>query len=453
MSAANEQSRQWFENLVKSGQVELPTDQLNWLDEARQQARQAINTLPVPYRKQEEWRYTSIDGLLRQEFQPMNDQFTALHAVDLEDWLLPDMDTYRLVFANGRCVPQLSNTEELPDGVRIGSLRAALTTDPDLLATWFGQTANHQQHMFTALNTALINDGVFVHVAPGVKVDKPIEVLYLSLALEDAVIAHPRNLVVMEAGSQATLVERFVSTGDSVYFNNVLNEIILNESASLIHHRVQDESPRAYHLSSLFLSQQKQSAYRGTALALGGAWARTDYKARFQDEEAVCTLNGLYLAGEKQLTDFHLDIDHAKPHCASEENFRGILYGKGRAVFDGKILVAKDAQKSDAHLHNANLMLTRSAEVDTKPQLEIYADDVKCSHGTTVGQLDPEQVYYMRSRGIETPMAKKMLCLGFADEIIDTIEIEPLRQHVHERLHFTLDQVVTEQLQTDEVAQ
>ena len=452
MSPANEQSREWFDRLARSGESDLPEDKLNWLDEARQQAREAMNTLPVPYRKQEEWKYTSIDGLLKHEFRPFTEQFTALQSVDLEDWLLPNLDAYRLVFANGRCVPQLSDIEELPQGVRIGSLRAALTTDPELLGTWFGQTANHSQHLFTALNTVLLNDGVFMHVDKGVKLDKPIEVLYLSLALEDAVMAHPRNLIVMEEGSQASLIERFISTGDSLYFNNVLSEIIVNQSASLTHHRVQNESSQAYHLSNLFISQQKGSEYYGTSMALGGAWARTDYKVRFRDEQAVCKLNGLYTVGEKQLTDFHLDIDHAKPQCASEENFRGILYGKGRAVFDGRILVAEDAQKSDAHLHNANLMLTRNAEVDTKPMLEIYADDVKASHGTTVGQLDPQQIYYMRSRGIETTMAQKMLCLGFADEIIDTIDIEPLRQHVHERLHKTLDKVVTEKMQSEEVA-
>lgn len=452
MSPANEQSRDWFEKLAKSGESDLPEDKPNWLEEARQQAREAMNTLPVPYRKQETWKYTSIDGLLKHEFQPFSDQFTALQSVDLEDWLLPDLDAYRLVFANGRCVPELSDINELPEGVRIGSLRAALTTDPELLGTWFGQVANHAEHLFTALNTALINDGVFVHVDKGVKLDKPIEVLYLSLALENAVMAHPRNLIVMEADSQATLIERFISTGDSLYFNNMLSEIIVNKGASLTHYRVQSESSQAYHLSNLFISQEKQSEYHGTALALGGAWARTDYKVRFRDEEAMCKLNGLYTVGDKQLTDFHLDIDHAKPHCASEENFRGILYGKGRAVFDGRILVDKDAQKSDAHLHNANLLLTRNAEVDTKPMLEIYADDVKASHGTSVGQLEPEQIYYMRSRGIETATAQKMLCLGFADEIIDTIEIEPLRLHVHNRLHKTLDQVVTEQLQSEEVA-
>ncbi|MGD8407791.1 MAG: Fe-S cluster assembly protein SufD [Thiohalophilus sp.] len=452
MSPANEQSREWFEKLARSGESDLPEDKLNWLDEARQQAREAMNTLPVPYRKQEAWKYTSIDGLLKHEFRPFTEQFTALQKVDLEDWLLPNLDSYRLVFANGRCVPELSDLEQLPQGVRIGSLRTALSTDPELLGTWFGQTANHSQHLFTALNTVLINDGAFVHVDKGVKLDKPIEVLYLSLALEDAVMAHPRNLIVMEKGSQASLIERFISTGDSLYFNNVLSEIIVNESASLTHHRVQNESSQAYHLSNLFVSQQKGSEYYGTSMALGGAWARTDYKVRFQDEEAVCKLNGLYAVGDKQLTDFHLDIDHAKPHCASEENFRGILYGKGRAVFDGRILVAEDAQKSDAHLRNDNLMLTRNAEVDTKPMLEIYADDVKASHGTTVGQLDPQQIYYMRSRGIETATAQKMLCFGFADEIIDTIDIEPLRQHVHERLHKILDKVVTEKMQSEEVA-
>lgn len=452
MTAANEQSREWFERLVQSGQTNLPGGQISWLDEARQQARKAMNTLPVPYRKQEAWRYTSIDRLLKQEFQPANDPFTALQAVDMEDWLLPDMECYRLVFANGRCVPHLSFNEELPHGLRIGSLRAALTTDPELLAAWFGQTANHHQHLFTALNTALINDGVFIYVEPGVKLEKPVEVIYLNLALEDAVMSHPRNLVVMESGSEAIVVERFVSIGDSVYFNNNLSEIILNESASLTHYRIQNESSRAYHLSNLFVSQQKASRYNATALALGGVWARSDYQVKFREQDAVCNLNGLYTVGENQLIDFHLDIDHAVPHCASEENFKGILYGKGRAVFDGRIVVDKDAQKSDAHLHNANLLLTRNAEVDTKPQLEISADDVKCSHGTSVGQLDPTQIYYMRSRGIETSTAQKMLCLGFADEVLDTINIEPLRMYVHSRLHEILDRVVTEKMQSKEVA-
>jgi Fe-S cluster assembly protein SufD len=195
-------------------------------------------------------------------------------------------------------------------------------------------------------------------------------------------------------------------------------------------------------LSSLYLSQQAQSHYQGTTLAFGSAWARTEYHTRFEQEGAACELNGLYTVGDGQLTDFHLDVQHSVPGCVSREQFKGVLYGKGRAVFDGRILVDKQAQHSDAQLTNDNLMLTRNAEVDTKPQLEIYADDVKCSHGTTIGQLDPQQVFYLRSRGIDETAARKILCLGFAGEVLDSIEVPALRDAVTRKLSDTLNAAV-----------
>jgi Fe-S cluster assembly protein SufD len=436
-----EQQRSWVQQLMTHADAGLPGKSMGWLTQARTAAKQAVTELPVLDRKQEAWRYTSIEALLKQRFRPASDT-DDLPALDINDCLLPALDTYRLVFAKGRCDPRLSSINDLPDGVSLGSLRAGLTTDPELLAAWFGQTANHTEHVFTAMNTALVNDGVFVHVGSQVELDRPIEVIYLSQTDEDPLLMQPRNLIVLDAGTKATLIERFIGFGPSSYFHNSLTEISVGTGASLKHYRVQDESRSAYHLSSLYLSQQAQSHYQGTTLAFGSAWARTEYHTRFEQEGAACELNGLYTVGDGQLTDFHLDVQHSVPGCVSREQFKGVLYGKGRAVFDGRILVDKQAQHSDAQLTNDNLMLTRNAEVDTKPQLEIYADDVKCSHGTTIGQLDPQQVFYLRSRGIDETAARKILCLGFAGEVLDSIEVPALRDAVTRKLSDTLNAAV-----------
>ncbi len=435
------QPRDWFKHIVEQGQQGITPDGAGWIQDARRAAQESLDELVVPERKQEIWRYSNIDKLFKNQFVPVDDDLTAFHEEDLDEYLLSDFDSYRVVIANGRCVPLLSNVYELPEGVRLGSLRAALTTDPDIMSTWFGHTAQHHQHVFTALNTALINDGVFIHIDSGVQLDKPIEVVYMSLSVDEPFMIQPRNLCVLEEGASATVVERFLSTGESVYFNNNLIEIVLEEKAQLNHFRLQEESRQAYHLGSIFLSQKASSVYRNNSIAMGGGWARTDFNVDFREEQAECHLQGLYTVGDKQLQDFHLNIRHSVPNCMSTENFKGILYGQGRAVFDGLIYVEKQAQGTDAHLSNANLMLTRKAEVDTKPQLEIYADDVKCSHGTTVGQLDAQQVFYLRSRGIDEATAHKMLCLGFAGEVVNGIEIDALRTYIETQVQNSLDTV------------
>jgi Fe-S cluster assembly protein SufD len=262
----------------------------------------------------------------------------------------------------------------------------------------------------------------------------PIELIHLSVGMDEPRVAQPRHLVALEAGAQATLIERYVSLGASLYCTNSMLELSLGRDAVLKHDRIQLESPNAFHITGLYLSQDANSRYQGINIGLGGAWARTDLFARFQGEHAECELQGLYLAGDQQLMDFHIDVDHAVPFCTSRETFKGILYGKGRAVFDGRVVVAKDAQKTDAAMSNKNLMLSENAEVDTKPQLEINADDVKCSHGTTVGQIEPEMLFYLRSRGISAPLARRMLCLGFAGEIIEALHAEALRDLVSEQV-------------------
>lgn len=434
-------SRQWFTQLLQQADSTAAVETHAWLNRTRDAARSAVHTLPLPEKKQEAWRYTSIEGLLEHDFEPVNADFDALQVEDIDTWLLPDTHAYRLVFANGRFVPGLRNFDQLPEGVTIGSLRHALSHDPVSLAIWFGQTAKHTEQIFTALNTALINDGLLIHIKRDITLERPIEVVHLNLGLDKPQLIQPRNLLVLEQGANAKLLERYESSGNSVYFHNAVSEILLEDNAVLTHYRLQQESPKAYHLHQSFLAQAAHSQYRSTSLALGGKWARHDLEVCFQAEGADCDTSGLYLVGNKQLLDQHLNIKHSQPYNASRHNYKGILYDNGRAVFDGRILVEKDAQKTDAHLFNKNLLLSRNAEVDTKPQLEIYADDVKCSHGTTVGQLEPEQLFYLRSRGIEPTTAMKMLCLGFAEEILDSIDLQPVREHTEQQVHELLNSI------------
>ncbi|MBD3670492.1 MAG: Fe-S cluster assembly protein SufD [Gammaproteobacteria bacterium] len=440
MSSKTVESRSWFEQLL---QHEAPvTNEPAVVDEERLAARAAVQELPLPGRRQELWRYSSVSEIFEQSFEPATEDLDVELMAESGDWLLPDTQAYRLLFVNGRFAPALSNVQELPEGVRLGSLRTALHADAQSLAIWFGQAAKHDTHIFTALNTALMHDGLFIHLAAETKLDRPIEVMHLNLAPEKPLLIQPRNLVVLERGAQAELTERYRSSGDSHYFHNGVSEIVLEEGAELEHYRLQMESNKAYHLHQGFLAQGANSRYRNTTLALGGKWSRYDLQVRFKAEGADCETNGLYLVGEHQLTDQHLDVLHDTPHNSGRHNYKGIAYSSGKAVFDGRILVAKDAQKTDAHLSNKNLLLSRRAEVDTKPQLEIYADDVQCSHGTTVGQLDPQQRFYLQSRGLDADTARKMLCIGFASEVLESIKREAIRDYTLSRMQGALDNVI-----------
>lgn len=429
-------NREWIDKLATLEPGQLPGKDLPWLDNMRQQAHSEIPSLGLPYRKLEAWRYTSVDKLTQQPFVYIDDIFNVQPVTDIEDWILNDTDSYHLVFANGRCIPRLSNIQGLSSKIRIGSLRANLAIDPDIIKTFLANRPSQgSQDIFLALNTAFINDGLFIHIPKNVRIEKPIEVLYLNLTQEDAPLILPRNLVVLDSGAEATLIERFSSTGKASYFNNSVTEIFVNNNAHLTHCRLQDESEQSCHLSHIKLEQGADSSYHGAHFALGARWARSEIDVRFSGKGANCELNGLYMVKDNHLADFHLNVVHHHSHCTSRENFRGILTGKGRAVFDGRILVEKNAQKTDAHLSNKNLLLSREAEVDTKPQLEINADDVKCSHGTTVGQLDPKQIFYLRSRGISENDARRMLCIGFAGEILEKLALDEVKSFVESRIH------------------
>ena len=411
-----------------------------WLDSRRAAARAQVRDQAIPTNKQEAWRYTSLTRLLEQGFVPATESITALEPQDLEFLLVPGLDAYRVVLVNGRYLPGLSTVHDLPAGVRVGSLAQILKADPDALKDRLNGVAGDAQPLFAALNTAGLDDGLVVLLGRGARLERPIELIHLSVGMDEPRVAQPRHVIALDAGAQATLIERYVSLGDSLYCTNSVLEITVGRDAVLKHQRIQNESPSAFHITGLYLSLGAGSRYQGINVGLGASWARTDLTVRFAGEHAECDLQGLYLAGDRQLMDYHLDVDHAVPHCTSRENFKGILYGKGRAVFDGRVYVAKGAAKTDAAMSNRNLLLSEGAEVDTKPQLEINADDVKCSHGTTVGQIDPEQLFYLRSRGISAAVARRMVCLGFAAEILDNLSPDALREQVAEQVGRRLEQ-------------
>jgi Fe-S cluster assembly protein SufD len=405
-----------------------------WLNDIRRRGADAVGELPVPERRQEAWRYTSTAFLQQTDFRLEAAQtFDALQESDIEEILLPDEDIERLVLVNGRLAPDLCACTPDTGSVTIRSLGGGLGDIPQSLREHLDALVR-DRHIFAALNTALMSDGALIQVRGSNAEERPIELLHIAVGLEEPVIRHPRHLLVLEDKACARIIERYASIGKGVYFNNALIEVALGTNSELTHSRVQEESPEAQHLSDLHIRLGRDSRYRSTQISLGAAWSRTDLHLAFAGEGAQAELNGLMLAGDSQLSDVHLDIDHAVPQCTSRETFKGILDGKGRVVFDGRIRVARDAQKTDANLSNDNLLLSRSAEVDSKPQLEILADDVKCSHGTTVGELDPDMLFYLQSRAIEPAKARQMLALGFADQIVEAMENPALRSRAQRLL-------------------
>ncbi len=409
---------------------ELPVDRGEWLIGARQAAARRFADIGYPNARLEAWKYTGIDGLLARGFHADDGpREYARHAV--MGRFLKEPVSARLVFVDGVHQPGLSTVAV--EGVSLDSLRDAMAAGEGRLLSRVGALSGIGDHGFAALNLATLHDGALIRVDVATRLEAPIELLHVTTRAAEGRALRSRHLVLMGEGASASLIERYLTLDDKVgCFNNLVCEVSLARGARLNHQRVLLEGAQTYHLCDLHLRLAAGAAYRGVQASLGAVWSRTSLHNRFAEAGASCELDGLYLAGEGQLTDIHLDVDHAVPGCDSRENYKGILHGSGKAVFDGLIRVREQAQKSNAHLHNANLMLSRQAEIDTKPQLVILADDVQCSHGATVGQLDPQALFYLRSRGLDELRARHLLCLGFASEIVERFEGESLREELIE---------------------
>ncbi len=394
----------------------------------QQQAMQYIQQHKLPHRKIEAWHYTALNPLFDHAFASL-DEDVALHDDDIAHLVLGETDGIRIVLYNGCYQAHLSH---IPDrkGLHIESLNVALARGDKTVMQHLGTLSGETEHWFSALNTAMLHDGVVIKIAAQTVIKQPIELLNISLTFAEAHLSQPRNMLIVEAGASATVVESYAAIGDTLCFNNSVTEVFLAEKAQLSHQRLQNESQHACHLACLYVQQGKASRYIGTTASLGALWSRTEFHIELVGEQADCQLSGLYLAGDHQVSNNHLNVAHRAPHCTSREFFKGIVNGHGRAVFDGSVIVHPDAQHTDAHLNNANLLLSRDAEIATKPVLEINADDVQCSHGTTVGQIDQAMLFYLRSRGLSEAQAQQMICQGFIAEILERFQWQPLRDHL-----------------------
>lgn len=407
----------------------LPGHDLDWLQGTREGALGRFHEIGFPTPREEAWKYTRTAPIERRAFRVRPSPASTPESAALERHFLPREECARLVFVNGRYTPDLS-TAATASGVRVSTFADALYASPELMRAHLARYAGSDAHAFTALNTAFMAEGAVVHVAEGTRVDAAVHLLFVATPEAENTVSHPRILIVAEPASRMQLIESYHGDGESCYFNNVLTEVAALERARVVHYKVQRESTKSYHVATLQVHQQTGSEFVSHSISLGGRLVRNDINVLLDGENARCTLNGLLLADGRQHVDYHTVIEHAKPRCTSVETYKGIFGGRGRGVFDGKIKVHQDAQKTDAHQSSKNLLLSKDAEIDTKPQLEIYADDVKCSHGATVGQLDEDMLYYLRSRGIGEEAARALLVFGFARDVVDAIELEALRQEL-----------------------
>ena len=401
----------------------------------RDDAFSCFNRLGFPTTRLEEWRFTNVAPIAQTAFVAPPADAGDLRT-DLAALHLPQLGGSELVFVNGTFAPELSTTEGLPAGVRTRSLAAALADDDDAgtVASHLGRLARVESQAFTALNTAFLRDGAVVDVASGVVVESPIHLLFVTRSGADPVLSQPRVLVLTGANSQVRVVESHAGDGEMAYLSNTVTEISVADHAVVDHYIVVREAESAFHVGSLHATLGRASNFSSHTITLGGAIVRNEASVVLAGEGGECTLNGLYLASGRQLVDNQTTIDHAQPHCDSHELYKGILDGRSRAVFNGKIIVRLDAQKTDAKQSNKALLLSENAQITTKPQLEIFADDVKCTHGATVGQLDTDALFYLRSRGLSWEQARRLLTHAFAADLLGHVKVKAIRAQLDAQL-------------------
>ncbi len=424
-----------FEAFEK-GQVDVdPT----WLRRERGAAIDRFRARGFPTMKDEAWKHTNVAPIARSSFRFEPSPEMPRIAGDLiEQFTFGVLKSSQLVFLNGRFAPKLSYLRWLPEGTQVRGLAETLRTDSKFVERYLGKLTPVGSNPFAALNTAFLQDGAFIHVPKGRAVEEPIHLLFASTSDDGARVSYPRNLIVLEDASQATIIESYAGLDKSVYLTNTVTEIFAGGDAVLHHYKMQRESEAAFHVSSIGLEQARGSAVAATSVTLGAALSRDDVSTVFTGEGGDLSLNGLYVLHGSQHTDHHTFIDHAVPNCSSRELYKGILDGKSRGIFYGLITVREGAMKTNARQTNKNLLLSSDAFADSTPGLEIRADDVRCTHASTIGHLDEDAVFYLRTRGIDDAAAQSLLTYGFAAEVINGVKVAPMR--------IKLDQLVLSRL-------
>lgn len=395
----------------------------------RKSALERFAQLGLPTQKNEEWKYTNLAPMGDVQFEMAGPNGISAQTIAQ---VCAGFVGIRLVFVNGRFDKHLSSVGELPAGAVVCSLKEALEKRPELVEHQLERHRLAESSAFTALNTAFLEDGALVYVPRNAVLRTPVYLVFISSAPSGAIMSHPRNLILAEAGSESTIVEAYLCSGDDVYLTNAVSEVALEEGSRLEHYSLQHQSERAFHVGLLQVEQQRDSHLISHQISLGGSLARHEVRTSLAAPGSGCTLNGLYMADKRQHLDQLTSIEHQTPCCTSRELYKGVLDGRATGVFSGRIRVHPDAQKTDAAQTNKNLLLSDEAVVDTKPQLEIFADDVKCTHGAAVGQLDESAVFYLRSRGISREDARSLLTYAFASEMVQLIRLQDLRARVQQ---------------------
>ncbi len=414
-----------------------------WLRSLRRQGLDEFERRGYPTQRDEDWRFTNLAPLAALPFQPAGPPVRLGDLAGLLSTLpFAELEGDRLVFVDGHFAPELSRCASHDGLWTATSLATALKQQPATLEPHLASVARADDHAFAALNQALFTDGAFLRIPDGRVVEAPVRLIYLHSGRVPGLTACVRNLLVVEPGAQITVIEQTASLGDAPGVTNAVTELIAGDGAVVEHLCYQDDHPASFHVAGIYCRLGRAVTLHAHSFALGARLSRYHVRAGLHGEDIEAVLNGLYLVNGERLADHHMIVEHARPRCASHEYFNGILADAGRGVFHGRILVRPGAQKTDAKQTNKNLLLSDDATVDTKPQLEIYADDVKCTHGATVGQLHPEHIFYLRARGIAEPTARQMLIHAFAGEIIERVRCAPVREE--------LDRLVWDRLERDE---
>jgi Fe-S cluster assembly protein SufD len=400
----------------------------SWTRQLRAAAIARFDEIGFPTLQEEEWRKTSVAPILQVAFQPQP-AYTAngFTASALERYTFEPWECTHLVFVNGHYAPELSRLRPLPEGVVVEPLAQALEARRDEIEPHLARHADDRSHAFAALNSAFMQDGVYVRIADGVSIEEPLHLLFISAPRGEPVVSYPRNLIVAGKGSRLSVVESYVGPHHDLYFTDAVTEIVAGEDARVDHYRLQRESEKAFHVALLQADLGRYARLGSWNISLGGALVRTDLNALLGADGAEVRLDGLYITGGSQHVDNHTLIDHAAPGCTSHELYKGVLDDRSRGVFDGRIIVRKDAQKSDAHQTNKNLLVSEDALVDSTPRLQILADDVKCTHGATIGQIDEDAMFYLRTRAISEAAARNLLIQAFVSEVLHGMRIDPIR--------------------------
>lgn len=420
--------KNWLVTAFREAEERMNGESKTPIHQLRRQALQQFDRLGFPTVKHEEWKYSNVSGLTKEVFDFNADG--TLEADALEELQIPNLEGNILYFVNGKYHPELSRLVSPSSQVQVLSFAEALKADPELINSYFARYADYQDNAFTALNTAFANDGVVVRVPDNTTVETPIILRYINDARQKNVASQPRNLIVAGRNAEVIVAESYRTLGEWSSFVNTVTEIVVAQDARVQHYKVQNDSDKSYHIGTTQVNQLDNSHFYSVTVTLNGSFVRNNLNIVLDGQHCEAFMYGLYLPDGRQHIDNHTLVDHAKPNSYSNELYKGILEDRSTGVFNGKIFVRPDAQKTNAYQSCKNVVLSPDASMNTKPQLEIFADDVKCSHGTTTGKLNEEALFYLRSRGIPKAEAQSLLMYAFAEDVLSQIKIGPIKDYL-----------------------